>query len=284
MTVDKIIIKTITERDIPFCMELKNAAGWNQLEQDWKRLIELSPLGCFTAQLHDGTIVGTATTVSFEDKFGWIGMVLVDPNQRKMGIGTALMNACIEYLKPRVKVIRLDATPMGKPVYERLGFKDEYILARYKGTGSSFPATTVKKISSKELPNILAFDKPIFGADRSNWLSRVFQESPDNCFFIEESGKIQGFIMSHPGTKAWYAGPLTANDLTSAEKLLKAVLSSLPGKEIFIDPLTNNKTFTGLLQNVGFTEERILTRMFLGENLYPGTPEKVFCIAGPEAG
>jgi len=33
-----------------------------------------------------------------------------------------------------VPTIRLDATPLGRPVYAKLGFVDEYEVTRYGGT------------------------------------------------------------------------------------------------------------------------------------------------------
>jgi len=39
-----------------------------------------------------------------------------------------------------VPTIRLDATPLGRPVYTKLGFVDEYEVTRYGGTPAPIPA------------------------------------------------------------------------------------------------------------------------------------------------
>src|SRR3569832_1546282 len=125
-----IEIRSLFESDIPAAMQLKEAAGWNQTEEDWRRLLWLEPNGCFAA-VKDGRLVGTTTTTTYGDELAWIGMVLVDPQQRRQGIATQLLNVAIDYLKKKVVTVKLDATSQGKPVYERLGFQVETVLERW---------------------------------------------------------------------------------------------------------------------------------------------------------
>lgn len=56
-------------------------------------------------------------------KYGYIWNVFVEESYRNRGIATQLMQVTIDYLKSLncTKII-LHATPMGKPVYERLEF------------------------------------------------------------------------------------------------------------------------------------------------------------------
>src|SRR5437870_5411367 len=125
-------IRPMTVADLPVGMRLKQQAGWNQTEADWRRFLALEPDGCFVAE-RDGAPVGTTTTCTF-GPVAWIAMVLVDPAVRGQGIGKALMRHALAYLdRCGVRSIRLDATPMGQPLYEQLGFQVEYPLARYEG-------------------------------------------------------------------------------------------------------------------------------------------------------
>ena len=50
-----IEIRLLGESDIPAAMQLKEAAGWNQTEEDWRRLLMLEPDGCFGA-IKDGQL------------------------------------------------------------------------------------------------------------------------------------------------------------------------------------------------------------------------------------
>ncbi len=53
--------RLLTLADIPGAMLLNHAAGWNQTEADWRRVIELEPEGCFCIE-REGRLVSTTTT------------------------------------------------------------------------------------------------------------------------------------------------------------------------------------------------------------------------------
>ena len=113
-------------------MQNKTGSKVGSAEADWRRLLCLQPDGCFVAEL-DGIAVGTTTTCIF-GPVAWVAMVLVDEAVRGRGIGTALMRHALAYLDGLgVERVRLDATPLGRPVYKKLGFVAEYDVLRYEG-------------------------------------------------------------------------------------------------------------------------------------------------------
>src|SRR5881397_491095 len=95
--IEELEIRLLSESDIPAAMKLKEAAGWNQTENDWRCLLGLEPHGCFAATLHD-ELVGTTTTTTYDDELAWIGMVLVKPERRRLGIATRLLRTALDYL------------------------------------------------------------------------------------------------------------------------------------------------------------------------------------------
>ena len=123
-------LRVMTEGDLAAVDELRRLAGWNQTPEDWRRLLELEPQGCFLAEL-DNELAGTVTTTAYGQAVAWIGMMLVHPKHRRQGIATLMMRQAIEYLRRRaVRLIGLDATPAGYPLYEKLGFVPEWTLTR----------------------------------------------------------------------------------------------------------------------------------------------------------
>src|SRR5688572_22575129 len=127
-----ITIRRFTETDIPFAMELKNLARWNQTPADWRGYLAYEPEGCFIAEA-DGHPAGSVTTIRYGQRVGWIGMLLVHPNFRRLGIGSKMLLHSLDYLRGRgVASIKLDATEMGRKVYVPLGFQDEYMVRRYE--------------------------------------------------------------------------------------------------------------------------------------------------------
>ena len=93
----QIEVRLLLESDIPAALRLKELAQWNQTENDWLRLLRLDPDGCFCATI-DGEVVATTTTTTYRPELAWIGMVLVDPMRRQLGIATRLMKVALEYL------------------------------------------------------------------------------------------------------------------------------------------------------------------------------------------
>src|SRR5262249_12737980 len=153
-----IHLRILTAHDLPLGMRLKRQAGWNQTEADWQRFLDLEPYGWFVGEM-DGTPVATAATCVF-GPVAWVAMVLVDAAVRGRGIGTALMRHALAFLESRcVRGVRLDATPLGRPVYEKLGFVAEYSLARFEGVlTAAGPVPGVEPARPDEVEELFPLD------------------------------------------------------------------------------------------------------------------------------
>ena len=175
---DSAEIELLGEGHLPEALRLTEQSQWNQTERDWRRLLQSLPKGCFGALL-DGRLIGTITTVAYGTELAWIGMMLVDPDYRRRGLGTRLMQTALEHLQ-RIGVasIKLDATPAGRPLYESLGFRPEGLIERWEGIGQ--PGVKKKWPAWEEQfrPVVYAFDRLAFGADRSPILASLIEDSP----------------------------------------------------------------------------------------------------------
>jgi GNAT superfamily N-acetyltransferase len=278
-----IKLRVMTLADIPAGMRLKDIAGWNQTAADWERFLRASPDGCFVAEW-DGRVCGTATTIVYEGRFAWIGMVLVDPEQRGRGIGTQLLERTIEHLDAcRVPTMKLDATPQGKPIYEKLGFVSEYeierwMLKRPANTGTSPPT------AHPDLKDILERDRKVFGADRSDLLQSLASAAPDFTLVKREQGEVAGYAFGRRGSRADHLGPWMAQDEAAAREALEEFLRRSRRETVFVDCVKLNPFAQALLVSWGFEYSRPLTRMFRGANAHPGRPELLCAILGPEFG
>src|SRR2546425_12185512 len=123
--------------DIPAGLRLCRASGWNQRDEDWRALLSLNP-GGFIAAVGDGRVVGTGGAVRYGPALGWVCMILVDPESRSQGLGTRVMEEVLHRLDG-VAVVGLDATPGGRLVYAKLGFRDARALARFDARALSAP-------------------------------------------------------------------------------------------------------------------------------------------------
>ncbi|HMD85633.1 MAG TPA: GNAT family N-acetyltransferase [Terriglobia bacterium] len=275
-------LREMTARDIPAGMRLKEIAGWNQTCGDWERFLDASPQGCFVAET-DGGVVGSAATISYEGRFAWIGMVLVDPARRGQGIGTELLVKAIEYLDGcGIPSMKLDATPQGKPIYEKLGFVSEYEIERWHLQRAPAPGATVG--TSSVTHEMLDQDREIFGADRSVLLRSIALEHPAFVLQTLCQGKLTGYSFGRRGELADHLGPWVAQEESSARRLLDEFLLRARRERVFVDGMKNIPWAMKLLRERGFQYSRSLTRMCRGRNDFPGRPELQGAILGPEFG
>ena len=287
-------IRLLTIADIPAAQRLRELAKWNQTDDDWRNLIGFEPNGCFAAEM-DGNVVGTATTTRYTPdsgpgSFGWVGMVLVDPEFRRHGIGSTLLKRCIQYLKDSgVETVKLDATPMGKLVYEKLGFVAEYELERWEGVARSFelevdvPGSTVVHMKDSDLKDVIAFDANIFGAHRANVIEAWYRDWPERCVVARQGGAVKAFGLSRRGTNFQQIGPVVGDSQLSA-KVLAMILSELEDEQVVVDAVTSNPWARQAVEACGLKHQRPFLRMAFGKNSAPGKPESMLAICCPELG
>lgn len=72
----------------------------------------------------DGRLVGIARVLDDGGLYATVWDLLVHPDWRGRGIGTRLMELALEACRDR-RLVALVATPMARPLYERLGFVTE---------------------------------------------------------------------------------------------------------------------------------------------------------------
>jgi GNAT superfamily N-acetyltransferase len=286
-------IRNMTAADIPVAMRLKSQNNWNQLEADWKRQLDLEPDGCFVFA-SNGQPVGTACACVFGD-VAWINFVLVDQAHRGKGIGSALMKHVVQYLdERRVATIRLDATPLGQPVYEKLGFVGEFTLERYEGflpkkdadlklPGSS-RSGRVAPIASSDLPAVFDYDEAVSATRRDKLLRHVFESGPDNALMYAPDSNLKGFCMFRPGSNAWQIGPLQGS-VGAGLHLLSLVKRRLAGQRVYIDVPKSHEVAVIVAQSLGLNLQRSFLRMSRGKSVADREHLHLFWSSfGPEKG
>lgn len=280
-------LRPFEKTDIQFADSLRALVGWNQTPDDWLRFLNHQPDGCFIAEC-EGQPVGTATTTIYEDKVAWIGMVLVHPDARRRGIGRALLEHCIAFLKPRVACIKLDATPLGKTLYDTLDFKDEWTLRRWETNRVEVPARPtehrVRRWQVEDQEALQALDAEAFGLVRWPMVRRTESQPSRALVHLTPQQRISAFGLIRKGARAHYLGPVVAESIAAVSPLINSLVLPLPDERIFWDIPDANAGAVELAQRLSFTPQRLLIRMFLGENKWPGDPQRIFALAGPEIG
>ena len=273
--------------DMDSLMRLKNAEGWNQLKKDWALLISYKESVNLVAVLDD-RIVGTITAINYANTVAWIGMMLVDRDYRGRGISKLLLLDAIDKLS-NCKSIKLDATPAGRPVYLKLGFIDEYTLHRMtnpsvsKISQSDNPVET-EKMRPGDIPKVAAFDKKVFGADRTALITSLYEGCPESTWLIKENNRVAGFCLGRHGQNFTQIGPVNASSKKHAEALIRSAINQMTGRALVVDIPAERSETKAWLDACGFISQRPFERMYLSKNPHPGIIENLYLIAGPELG
>jgi GNAT superfamily N-acetyltransferase len=278
-----IRLRAMTIDDVWLGMRLKEQAGWNQIEADWYRFLALEPEGCFVAEL-DGRPVATTTTCVF-DSVAWIAMVLVDEPARHQGIATRLVDHAVQYLENRdVRTVRLDATPLGRPVYERLGFVAEYELVRLQGTAS---ASLSGQSTLPEVPDnfraAAELDRQITGTGRHRLLEAMYRERPDAARVVLDGPRTIGYAMLRAGARATQIGPAVALTPEAGFALLDWGFRQCDKQSVFVDIPRDNHQAIDWAKGKGLETQRPFTRMYRGRPVQDQVVH-LWASSGPEKG
>ena len=281
---EPLVVVPLTSSDLDDAQALVVEAGWNQTPADWHIFLKLGQ--ALSARAHDGTLVGTAATLPYAGGFGWISMVLVAKAWRRRGIGTRLLNRCVEVLRELGSIPMLDATPAGREVYRQLGFRDLWPITRWRravAVETGTDATNVRLLEGRDSAQVVAFDTAIFGSSRDNLLHHLRDRSRDFACAAETNGQVRGFLLGRNGRAATHFGPIVAEDEHTAAALVEFAGRRV-SSPVMLDVPDQHDGFAQWLENHAFVRERPLMRMIRSSDHSFGDPRQMIAIAGPELG
>lgn len=118
MIVEYVTDKLITPNEIA---DLRQAVGWNRLEEEFNRLdlADFLRIACYDAQ----KLVGFLSVVSNGATDAYIQDVMVAPDYQGQGIGSTLMTMAIAKLKEqKIYMINVIYDDSLRNYYEKFGF------------------------------------------------------------------------------------------------------------------------------------------------------------------
>jgi GNAT superfamily N-acetyltransferase len=249
---------------------------------------------------------GAANAGARDDLSGgcaWVSMVLVSPQFRRLGHASQLLRHALAWLYAKGATPVLDATPAGYPVYLQEGFTPTWGFRRYRreatradpaSPDAAGPARSpdaagaahvpyTRAITADDWPAIAAYDAPAFGGERERLLRTLAARMPQAARIAERGGDIAGFVLGRDGREACQIGPLLADDIDVAQRLLDDVLDTV-AHPVYVDLADRYRSLLPRLAARGFIEQRPFTRMVHGATTAPGDPARVVLVAGPELG
>jgi ribosomal protein S18 acetylase RimI-like enzyme len=103
---------------------------WNDPYEDIQIKVAFQPNLFFVGEI-DGHVVATAMA-GYDGHRGWINYLGVDPDYRRLGIGTAMMDRAEQALRalgcPKINLQVRESNRAVTAFYERLGFSDDHVI------------------------------------------------------------------------------------------------------------------------------------------------------------
>ena len=210
-----------------------------------------------------GRPVGAAGCIAFGAS-GWIGAVVVAPEQRRRGLGGALTRTAAGWLTARgARTVSLHATELGRPVYRRLGFvaEGEWVTLIADAAAPRPAPPWLRPGRPDDLPAVLALDRGATGEDRCSVLRATW---PQRGLVAEDgAGRLRGFYARRPARPS--GGATIAVDLEVGVALRLA--GQTPGEPEYASLPAGHHAARAALERLGYGQPSLTTRMRLGPPL-----------------
>ncbi len=228
---------------------------------DWTNIIPhfqfyMNSTYCFPVKvMHNEQLVGVGTSILHEDT-AWLAHIIVHPEQRNQGIGKVLTQALLDGIDRTIfKTVYLMATPLGEPVYNKLGFVHE-TEQLFFNEGRPFSQyripSGIMPLNEEYREDLLKLDREVSGENR---YVRLVEHLSDAWVFVSDR-QLKGYYL--PGLAE---GLVVANDATAGLHLMQYRLIN---NAIAILPKDNTVALKFLYDN-GYKVFRKAQRMRLGE-------------------
>lgn len=288
-----VTLRTMVESDVAAGLRLCRQSHWNQVDRDWRQFLRQTPGGAAVAVGSDGEVVGSVATIRYATldapgSLAWIAMVLVDRGSRGGGIGRALLHHALDLVSD-VPAVGLDATPLGQPLYETLGFRADSCLMRLQRSRDAAPAagthgSRTRRAVPTDLDAMAALDATATGLDRRAMIAWLLDGAPELAWVSDGPQGIDGVVLGRHGHDASQLGPIIATSRDVAGDLIGACVRSQPSTPFFLDVADDRPGWRAAVERLGFEPQRPFTRMYRGPGRPAGDASRLFAIIGPEFG
>lgn len=253
----------------------------------WRRELEAylraQPDGWFVVT-DGGESVAMAGALAY-GSFCWIGLVATRPDHQRQGLANRLSTHLVDWARDhRCSTVALDANDAGRPVYEHIGFQAVGDTLALIAPGSLPPRDGAEPRVDlvEDVDEVVAFDRFVFGGDRSALLRAIRDIESPEIHVIREGDATAGYLFARDAL----LGPGCARTPEIAEHLLRAALGSRVDRsddEVrILVPMESESAST--LINMGFRESRRLTHMRLGDPALTGERRHMFAQVSYAAG
>jgi GNAT superfamily N-acetyltransferase len=297
-------VRRLRPDDLRHCVRLSVDRGWLPEKAKWSLLLEVSEVfgidapdggdrdGGDGTDGGDGALAGAVVLTRYGADLASVGMMLVAARYGRMGLGRALM----EHLLAEAgdATVTLFATDLGKPLYDKLGFRTIRRSAAFTGPFRADPfraepavtaaaVTTGMADNSKmrtrpavaaDMASIIDIDKAAFGADRSRLLRRL-PAFAGQLLVLETGRGVAGFAAAWQNHTSTVIGPVVAPDGAAARRLIGDLAAGIRGQvRLDLDP--DRLELPAWAVRHGLQPAGLNAVMAYGDRPPPGDPARLF--------
>jgi GNAT superfamily N-acetyltransferase len=239
--------------------------GTSSRRRELELYLAAQPDGWFVIE-QAGELVAVAGCIAY-GSFCWLGLVATHPDARGRGLARRISQHLIGWSAAHgCETVALDASELGGPVYERLGFEAVAWSIELAPGPEAIDGPQAADARPGDSDEIVALDPAIFGGDRSTLLRAIHGEP---CFVTRDGDdRITGYLYARDRL----IGPGVAPDAAAAAALVRSALA-LPGARRMLVPSTS--AYLATLEELGLVEQRRLVHMRMGRLELPGARERL---------
>jgi GNAT superfamily N-acetyltransferase len=281
---DHFQIRMMKREEVAFAMGLAACEGWNPGASDAECFYAADPNGFLIGELN-GEAVGCASAVSYEGRFGFLGLYIVRPEFRGRGFGMRLWRAAMDRLAGHN--IGLDGVVAQQPNYMKSGFRLTRRNVRYrlgKQAAGSHPEGTrqaggerdveIVSASEVEFDAVRNYDALIFPARRDAFLRAWLSQPSGYALAATRDGRLAGYTVIRKCHDGWKIGPLAADDGVVARRLFDAACARVAGNKrqaagsevepVYLDVPEMNAAAIAMVRELAMTPVFETARMYTG--------------------
>jgi len=258
------VVRTMSRAELAGVLDWAAAEGWNPGRCDAVPFHVADPTGFLIAEANDGEPAAAVSVVRYGDRFGFLGLYIVKPEYRGLGLGMTVWRAGMNYLAGRT--VGLDGVVAQQDNYRKSGFTLGNRNVRFQGPAPDIEQHGAGLLSLCDIPfdRVLAYDLPLFGAPRAAFLS-AWIGMPGAVGLAADGMK--GYAVARQCAVGWKVGPLFADDEKMAEALFLGLCARLPTDgPVILDVPEPNQAAMRLAERLG------LAQVFETARMYAGTP------------
>ena len=250
-------MRDATTADLPGIAALREGVGWGVHEWALRAVIGQPHARCVLAVDGHGALAGVGSGIAY-GPLGFVGNMIVAAAHRRRGVGSAILESVTSFLEAAgCRRLELNATPDGRPLYERHGFETIGTSATARiprDVDLARDGELVRDASVDDLEGLLAYDRPRFGGDREPLLEMLLADPHGRALIAERGGRIAGYACLR--TDPPRIGPFLADEPSIAGALLGRAFASAPEvTELRLNLPPNNEPGAAWLGTLGVEVE-----------------------------